>query len=43
MFTFGFFCSLGSAYFRYHDLAKIEEEEKKAKGDEELKDFENKA
>jgi MFS family permease len=43
MFTFGFFCSLGSAYFRYHDLAKIEEEEKKAKGDEELKDIENKA
>jgi len=45
MFTFGFLCSLGSAYFRYHDLAKLEEEEKKkAKGgDEELKDIENKA
>ena len=26
------FASLGSAYFRYHDLAKIEEEEKKLKG-----------
>ena len=25
MFTFGFFAALGSAYFRYHDLAKIEE------------------
>ena len=44
MFTFGFLCSLGSAYFRYHDLAKVEEEEKKAKGgEEELKEIENKA
>jgi MFS family permease len=44
MFTFGFFCSLGSAYFRYHDLAKAEEEEKKAKeGEEELKEIEGKA
>ena len=42
MFTFGFFCALGSAYFRYHDLAKAEEEEIKAKG-EELKDIDNKA
>jgi len=41
MFTFGFLCSLGSAYFRYHDLSKLEEEERKAKGDEELKDMEN--
>ena len=43
MFTFGFFAALGSAYFRYHDLAKIEEEEKKLKGEEELKEIDTKA
>ena len=43
MFIFRFCAALRSAYFRYHDLAKIEEDEKKAKGDEELKDIENKA
>ena len=42
MFTFGFFCALGSAYFRYQDLAKVEDEELKTKG-EELKDIDNKA
>ena len=43
MFTFGFCAALGSAYFRYHDLAKIEEEEKKLKGEEELKEIDAKA
>ena len=44
MFTLGFFASLGSAYFRYKDLSKVEEEEKKEKNGEELKDLEaNKA
>ena len=41
MFTFGFLSSLGSAYFRYHELAKIEEEENKD-NEEELKDIETK-
>jgi MFS family permease len=41
MFTLGFFASLGSAYFRYHELAKIEEEEEKD-NEEELKDIETK-
>ena len=43
MFTFGFCAALGSSYFRYQELAKIEEEEKKNKGGEELKEIENKA
>ena len=43
MFTFGFFASLGSAYFRYKDLSKVEEEEKKAKEGEELKNVETNA
>ena len=43
MFTFGFCAALGSSYFRYHELAKIEEEDKKNKGGEELKEIENKA
>ena len=43
MFTFGFFASLGSAYFRYKDLSQAEEEEKKLQGEEELKEFDNKA
>ena len=43
MFTFGFLASLGSAYFRYKDLSAAEEEEKKLKGDEELKEINNKA
>ena len=43
MFTFGFFAALGSAYFRYKDLSKVEEEEKKAKEGEELKNVETNA
>ena len=43
MFTLGFFASLGSAYFRYHELAKLEEEENKEKEGEELKEVEDKA
>ena len=39
MFTLGFLASLGSAYYRYHELAKIEEEENKD-NEEELKDIE---
>jgi MFS family permease len=39
MFTFGFFASLGSAYFRYHELAKIEEEEAKNEQEQELKNI----
>ncbi len=41
MFILGFFASLASAYFRYNELAKIEEEEKKEKegGEEELKEI----
>ena len=31
MFILGFFASLGSAFFRYKQLAKVEEEEEKAK------------
>ena len=41
MFTLGFLASLGSAYFRYHELAKLEEEEEKD-NEEELKDIETK-
>lgn len=41
MFTLGFLASLGSAYFRYFELAKIEEEENKD-NEEELKDIETK-
>ena len=41
MFTFWFFAVFWSAYFRYHDLAKIDEE-KKLKGEEELKDIDTK-
>ena len=41
MFILGFCASLGSAYFRYFELAKIEEEEEKEKENgEELKDVE---
>ena len=44
MFILGFLASLGSAYFRYAQLAKIEEDEKKEKEDgQELKDVDNKA
>ena len=43
MFTFGFLSSLGSAYFRYKELSKIEEEENKEPEGQELKDVENKA
>ena len=44
MFILGFCASLVSAYFRYIQLSKIEEEEKKEKeGGEELKDVETKA
>ena len=43
MFTLGFLASLGSAFFRYKELAKIEEEENKEKDGEELKDVETKA
>ena len=43
MFTLGFFAALGSAYFRYQDLSKVEEEEKKAKEGEELKNVETNA
>ena len=44
MFILGFCASLVSAYFRYIQLSKIEEEEKKEKeGGEELKDIETKA
>ena len=43
MFTFGFLASLGSAYFRYKELSKIEEEENKEKDGEELKEVDNKA
>jgi MFS family permease len=41
MFTLGFLSSLGSAYFRYNELAKIEEEENKEPEGEELKDVDN--
>ena len=40
MFFLGFIASLGSAYFRYFELKKIEDEENKEKTGEELKDFE---
>ena len=43
MFTLGFLSSLGSAFFRYKQLAKMEEDENKEKEGEELKDVENKA
>ena len=43
MFTFGFLASLGSAYFRYKELSKIEEEENKEKDGEELKEVDNKS
>ena len=42
MFTLGFLSSLGSAYFRYKDLSAGEEEEKKLKAEEEMKEIENK-
>ena len=40
MFTLGFFASLGSAYYRYHELDKIEKEEKNKANEEELKEIE---
>jgi MFS family permease len=43
MFTLGFLSALGSAFFRYKQLAKLEEDENKEKEGEELKDVENKA
>ena len=40
MFTLGFLASLGSSYFRYYELEKIEKEEDKIKTGQELKNFE---
>ena len=40
MFILGFLSSLGSAYFRYYELEKIEKEDNKIKAGQELKDFE---
>ena len=43
MFTLGFCSALGSAFFRYKQLSKIEENENKEKEGEELKEVDNKA
>ena len=40
MFILGFCASLGSAYFRYYELEKIEKEHNNIKAGQELKDFE---
>lgn len=40
MFTVGFFAFLGSAYYRYHELDKIEKEEENKINEEELKEIE---
>ena len=40
MFILGFFASLGSSFFRYKELKKIEDAEKTEKTGEELKNFE---
>ena len=43
MFTFGFFASLGSAFFRYKTLSEAEEKKNQEKEGEELKEVDNKA